>query len=138
MNATISPDLANRIASAAAGIEGVRSAIVCSAGGAVLGSAKVEEPAREAALVSFVAIRAEALPVDGDLRGMGKQLAGSSFRHMSIAGRLGESALYSLAAGAYLSVRIAPGRAAATSSPLVALVRRVSTLPESSMRSPQP
>ena len=85
-----------------------------------------------------MSVRAEALPVDGDLRGMGKQLAGSTFSHMSIVGSSGESALYHLAPGAYLSVRIAPGRSAMTAGPLAALARRVSTMPESTMRSPQP
>ena len=135
MNATLPRELANRIAATAATIEGVRSAIVCSAEGAVLGAARVDEPSREAALASFVAVRAEALPVDGDLRGMGKQLAGSAFSHMTISGRQEESALYNLAQGAYLSVRIAPGRLAAATAPLAALVRRVGALPESSMRS---
>ncbi len=131
-------ELAGRIASAAAGIEGVRSALVCSSDGAVLGAAGVSDPAREAALASFVALRAEALPVDGDLRGMGKQLAGSRFSRLTISGANGESAVYNLARGAYLSVRIAPGRSATTAAPLAALIRRVSTMPESSMRSSRP
>ena len=138
MDAAIPRELASRIAATAAGIEGVRSAVVCSAEGDVLGAARSEEPSKDAALASFVAVRAEALPVDGDLRGMGKQLAGSIFSHMSIVGSSGESALYHLAPGAYLSVRIAPGRSAMTAGPLAALARRVSTMPESTMRSPQP
>ncbi len=136
MNATLPRELAGRIAATASGIEGVRSAVVCSAEGAVLGAAGVPEPAREAALASFVALRAEALPVDGDLRGMGKQLAGSRFTHLSISGRTGDALLYRLGAGAYLAVRLSPGRTAAAAPSLEALVRRVSALPESSMRSP--
>jgi hypothetical protein len=135
MDATIPRELAARIAATAAGIDGVRSAIVCSGDGGVLGAAKVEEPAREAALASFVAVRAESLPVDGDLRGMGKQLAGSNFSHMTISGSRGESALYNLVPGAYLSVRIAPGRSATIAGQLAALVKRVANLPEASMRS---
>ena len=73
--------------------------------------------------------------MDGDLRGMGKQLAGSRFSHLSVAGPAGEGAVYNLTRGAYLSVKLAPGKAAATAAPLAALVRRVATLPESSMRS---
>ena len=138
MDATIPKELAARIASAAAGIDGVRSALVCSSDGAALGAAGVSEPSREAALASFVAVRAEALPVDGDLRGMGKQLAGSRFTHMSIANPSGDTVLYNLNSLAYLSVRIAPGRMATASGPLAALIRRVSTLPETSMRSPRP
>ena len=135
MNATIPRELAARIAATAAGIDGVRSAIVCSDDGSVLGSARVEEPAREAALASFVAVRAESLPVDGDLRGMGKQLAGSSFSHMTIVGPQDESALYNLVPGTYLSVRVAPGRSASTSGPLSELVKRVAALHLSTMRS---
>jgi predicted regulator of Ras-like GTPase activity (Roadblock/LC7/MglB family) len=138
MQATIEKELARRVAAAAAAVEGVRSAIVCGADGAVLGAAGGSEPNREAALASFVAIRAEALPVDGDLRGMGKQLAGSKFAHLAISGFGGETLLYNLGGSAYLSVRIAPGRSTTCSGPLAALVRRVSSLPESSMRSSQP
>jgi predicted regulator of Ras-like GTPase activity (Roadblock/LC7/MglB family) len=128
MDTTMPKELAMRIATAAAGIDGVRSALVCSADGAPLGAAGVSEPDKEAALASFVAVRAEALPVDGDLRGMGRQLAGSRFAHMSISGAKGETMLFNLANGAYLSVRIAPGRAATAIAPLGGLVRRVSTL----------
>lgn len=135
MDGTIPKDFAGRIATAAAGVDGVRSALVCSSEGALLGAAGVSEPEREAALASFVAIRAEALPVDGDLRGMGKQLAGSRFAHLSISAPAGETLLYNLGASAYLTVRIAPGRAPSTSGPLAAIVRRASTVPESSMRS---
>jgi predicted regulator of Ras-like GTPase activity (Roadblock/LC7/MglB family) len=123
MDTTMPKELAMRIATAAAGIDGVRSALVCSADGAPLGAAGVSEPDKEAALASFVAVRAEALPVDGDLRGMGRQLAGSRF-----SGAKGETMLFNLANGAYLSVRIAPGRAATAIAPLGGLVRRVSTL----------
>lgn len=129
-------ELASRIAATAASIEGVRSALVCSGEGAVLGSAGVDDGPREAALVSFIALRAEALPVDGDLRGMGKQLAGSKFSHLTVAGSAGDSAVYNLAHGAYLSVRLAPGKAPLTAAPLSDLVRRVHSLPESSLRSP--
>ncbi|MGE0599552.1 MAG: hypothetical protein AB7J35_06085 [Dehalococcoidia bacterium] len=135
MNSTIPGDFAARIAAAAAAIDGVRSAIVCCDDGSVLGSARVEEPAREAALASFVAVRAESLPVDGDLRGMGKQLAGSNFSHMTIVGPREESALYNLVPGTYLSVRVAPGRSATTAAPLSELVKRVAALHVSTMRS---
>lgn len=138
MDATLPRELAGRIASAAAGIDGVRAALVCSAEGAVLGAKGVADPAREAALGSFVAARAEALPVDGDLRGMGRQLAGSRFSHLAIGSPSGDALLFNLSRGAYLSVRILPGRTAAATGPLAALVRRAATLPDSSMRSSQP
>jgi|GEM_PF-6254895 len=138
METTFPKDLASRVAGAASAVEGVRSAVVCSAEGAVLGAAGIAEPGREAALAGFVAVRAEALPVDGDLRGMGKQLAGSRFSHLSISGPAGETLLYSLGGAAYLSARVAPGRGPAASGPLAAIARRVSSLPQPSMRSPRP
>ena len=101
MEGPISRDIASRLANTAAGVDGVKAAIVCSAEGAVLASAGVPEPAKEAALASFVALRAEALPVDGDLRGMGRQLAGSTFSYVSIAGDRSETLLYTLNNGAY-------------------------------------
>ena len=138
MDTAVAREVAGRIASAAAGVDGVQSALVCSAEGAVLGAAGVADAAREAALGSFIAARAEALPVDGDLRGMGKQLAGSRFSHMAMAGLAGDAMLFNLTAGAYLSVRLAPGRTATTTGPLASLVQRATTLFETSMRSPRP
>ena len=138
MDPSLVREIAARIASTAAGVEGVTSALVCSSEGAVLGAARVADPAREAALGSFIAARAEALPVDGDLRGMGKQLAGSRFRHMAVAADGGDSMLFDLTNGAYLSVRIGPGRTPATSAPLATLAQRATDLFETSMRSPRP
>jgi len=129
MTAPIPQELAARAANAAAAVEGVSSAVICSSEGAVLGAAGAADPAREAALASFVALRAEALPVDGDLRGMGKQLAGSRFEHMTITGAGGECMIYRLADESYLSVRIAPGRGPAAAGPLAAIVNRVSNMP---------
>ena len=138
MDTAVAREVAGRIASAAAGVEGVRSALVCSGEGAVLGAAGVADPARDAALGSFVAARAEALPVDGDLRGMGRQLAGSRFSHMAVSSDGGDSILFNLTNGAYLAVRIAPGRTPTTAPPLATLVQRATTLFETSMRSPRP
>ncbi|HNM78068.1 MAG TPA: hypothetical protein PKI89_06885 [Tepidiformaceae bacterium] len=128
MDGLLSRDIAGRLAGAAAAVDGVRTATVCSSEGAVLGSAGVEDPAREAALGSFLALRAEALPVDGDLRGMGKQLAGSRFSHLSIAGDHDEMLLYALSGGAYLSVQLAPGRGVMAAPQLSALARRVAAM----------
>jgi hypothetical protein len=138
MNATMPREFAARVAAAAAGVDGVRSALVCSAEGAVLGAAGIAEPAREAALGSFLAARAEALPVDGDLRGMGRQLAGSRFGQLIIGTDHGDAVLYNLTRGAYLSVHIAPGRAASVSAPLATLVKRAAAAPETPSRSSQP
>lgn len=129
MDAPIPRDLASRLANAASGIDGVRSAVVCSAEGAVLGSAGAPEPAKDAALASFIALRAEALSVDGDLRGMGRQLAGSAFSHLAVSGVHDETLLYTLNNGAYLSVQLAPGRSTAAAQPLTSLVRRVAAMP---------
>jgi hypothetical protein len=135
METQLPREIAGRLAITAVGIEGVRSATVCSADGATLGNAGPADPEREAALASFVALRAEALPVDGDLRGMGRQLAGSLFSHLSIAGDGYETMLFNLTRGAYLSVQVAPGRSSLAAVPLATLVRRVSAMPDSSMRS---
>lgn len=138
MDGLLPREIAGRLATTAAGIDGVRAVTVCSAEGALLGSSGTEDPAREAALASFVALRAAALPVDGDLRGMGRQLAGSTFNHLAISSEREETLLYNLNHGAYLSVQIAPGRGSSVANQISALVRRVSALPDSSMRSSQP
>jgi hypothetical protein len=115
--------LAARIAQSAIGLEGVRSAVVCGQDGSVLAAAGCDEPAREAALASFVAMRAEALPVDGDLRGMGKQLAGSRFSHLAISGPRNDGLLLGLGT-AYLYVTTPPGRGQLALGPLSNLARR--------------
>jgi hypothetical protein len=69
---------------------------------------------------------------------MGKQLAGSRFSHMAIVSEGGDSMLFNLAHGAYLSVRLSPGRTATTSAPLATLAQRATALFETSMRSPRP
>lgn len=135
MDGPLPRDVAGRLASAAAGIDGVNTATVCSADGTLLGSTGTDDPAREAALASFVALRAAALPVDGDLRGMGRQLAGSTFSHLAITSDRGETLLYNLHQGAFLSIHIAPGRSGSVAGPVTALVRRVAAMADTSMRS---
>lgn len=116
--------LAARLAAAVAAIDGVRSALVCDAEGAALGASGCAEPARDAALASFVALRAEALPVDGDLRGMGRQLAGSRFDHVLISGPGGVDSLICRVGGdTYLALTAASGRSA-TIRPAIAQVLR--------------
>lgn len=126
---------AARIAQAAAALEGVRSAVVCGSEGNVLAAAGCDEPQRQAALAAFVAMRAESLPVDGDLRGMGKQLAGSHFSHLAISGERGDAVLVGLS-DAYLYVTTPPGRGSLAITPLSNLARRFHGV--SLMRSPQP
>ena len=127
---------AARIAQSAASLDGVRSAVVCGAEGNVLAAAGCEEPARHAALASFVAMRAEALPVDGDLRGMGKQLAGSRFAHLAISGERADALLLGVG-DAYLYVTTAPGRGPLALGPLTNLARRYG-MANLTTRSPQP
>lgn len=116
--------LAARLATAVAAIDGVRSALVCDAEGAALGASGCAEPARDAALASFVALRAEALPVDGDLRGMGRQLAGSRFDQLLISGPGGVDSLICRVGGdTYLALTAATGRSA-TIRPAIAQVLR--------------
>jgi len=115
--------LAGRLANATASIEGVRGVVVASLDGEALGSAGKAEAARHAALASFVALRAEALPVDGDLRGMGRQLAGSHFEHVAISGPSGDNLILGLG-HAYLFLALASGRAATVLPALSPVLRR--------------
>lgn len=126
-------ETASRIAHAAASIEGVRSVVVAGPEGQPLAAHREPDPARAAALASFVALRAEALPTDGDLRGMGKQLAGSSFLHAAISGGPIEAALVPLR-GATLFITHAPGRGPAIATALHPITRRfgAASLPRSS------
>ena len=130
------PALASRLAAAAAAIEGVRSALVCDTEGTALGSAGCPEPTREAALASFVALRAEALPVDGDLRGMGRQLAGSRLDHVLIAGPGPLETLVCRVDGhAYLSLVANAGRSTVLLSSVAQLLRRLALAANPASRS---
>lgn len=120
------PALARRLAAAAAALDGVRSALVCDAGGTPLGATGCPDPARDAALASFVALRAEALPVDGDLRGMGRQLAGSRLDHLLIAGPgASETLVCPIDGHTYLSLVANAGRGTAVLPSLARLLRRL-------------
>lgn len=121
--ATLDRALASRLASAVTAIEGVRSALVCDASGTALAASGSTEPARDAALASFVALRAEALPVDGDLRGMGRQLAGSRLDHVLVSGQGMDSLICSIDGRAYIALASSPGRAT-TILPAIAQVLR--------------
>lgn len=124
----LSRELAARIASAVRRVEGVRSVVVCGPEGQPLAAVDEPDTARSAALASFVALRAEALPTDGDLRGMGRHLAGSRFLHAAISGGPREALLLPLQ-GAYLFITHAPGRAAAITAALQPIVRRFGATP---------
>lgn len=123
--ATLDRAVASRLASAVAAIEGVRSALVCDASGSALGASGSPEPARDAALASFVALRAEALPVDGDLRGMGRQLAGSRLDHVLISGSGSfDRLICSVDGHTYIALTSSPGRSAAILPAIAQVLRR--------------
>ena len=124
----MSRELASRIASAVRNLEGVRSVVVCGPEGQPLAAVNEPDPARAAALASFLALRAEALPTDGDLRGMGKKLAGSRFLHAAITGGPIEATLLPLQ-GAVLCITHAPGRGQAIAAGLQPIVRRFGATP---------
>ena len=65
---------------------GVTGAIVCTRDGEVLGTTG-EQGARDAAFATFMVRRAEALTMDGDLRGLGRLVTGSTLRHIVLSGR---------------------------------------------------
>jgi hypothetical protein len=141
---SMSRELASRIASAVRNLEGVRSVTICGPEGQPLAAVNEPDPARAAALASFLALRAEALPTDGDLRGMGKKLAGSRFLHAAITGGPIEAALLPLQGaitggpieaallplqGAVLCITHAPGRGQAIAAGLQPIVRRFGATP---------
>jgi hypothetical protein len=130
------PALAPRLAAAAAALDGVRSALVCDADGSALGASGSSDPPREAALASFVALRAEALPVDGDLRGMGRQLAGSRLDHVLIAGPgVSETLICPVDGRTYLSLLTSAGRATAVLPSVAQLLRRLALASNPASRS---
>ncbi|WBL34918.1 roadblock/LC7 domain-containing protein [Tepidiforma flava] len=124
----LSRETASRIAQAVRHVEGVRSVTVCGPEGQPLAAVNEPDPARAAALASFVALRAEALPTDGDLRGMGRQLAGSRFLQAAISGGPAEAAILPLQ-GAYLCITHAPGRGQAIAAALQPIIRRFGATP---------
>ncbi|MCZ7577466.1 MAG: hypothetical protein FIB00_00535 [Chloroflexi bacterium] len=133
--ATLDRAVASRLASAVAAIDGVRSALVCDAAGTALAASGSTEPARDAALASFVALRAEALPVDGDLRGMGRQLAGSRLDHVLISGPGAIDRLICGVAGqTYIALAVASGRSAAILPAIAQVLRRHALTPNTATR----
>lgn len=119
----VSKEIARRLGFALAKIEGVRGVLVSSRDGAVLDANGHIDPARDAALTSFLGSRAEALSIDSDLRGMGRMLAGSKLESITLSGPSGESILLP-AGSAYLFVPLMPGRPAASIGPVAASTAR--------------
>ncbi len=124
----LSRETASRIAQAVRHVEGVRSVTVCGPEGQPLAAVNEPDPTRAAALASFVALRAEALPTDGDLRGMGRQLAGSRFIQAAISGGPVEAVILPLE-GACLYITHAPGRGQAIAAALQPVIRRFGATP---------
>jgi hypothetical protein len=101
-------DLAGRLAITLADLPGVQGAVVCSLRGDVLGDAGVREATKVAAVATFVACRAAALSLRGDLRGMGRLLANSRIDHVGIQSDSGDALI--LAPGScYVSLSLQRG-----------------------------
>lgn len=115
----VSKEVARRVGYALAKIDGVRGVLVSSRDGAVLEANGQVDPARDAALTSFLGSRAESLSIDSDLRGMGRMLAGSRLESITLSGPAGESILLP-AGSAYVFVPLMPGHPAASIAPVAA------------------
>ena len=87
----VEPGLAGRLALTLADLPGVNGALICSRQGEPLGEAAIADPARGAALATFIACRAEALPLEDDQRGMGRLLTGSELDCVAISGDHGDA-----------------------------------------------
>lgn len=115
----------SRLAAALATVTGVERALVTTLEGELVAAepAGSAEAAREAALATFVAKRAEALSTDGDLRGMGRVLAASQLERVTISSNAGESLLYA-PGSCYVLVSLRRGMPVAVSAPALEQVLR--------------
>ncbi len=119
----VTPEFATRVASAMANASGVESAVVCGEGGAVLGVAGSSNAPRDAALGAFVAQRADALSADGDLRGMGRLVAGSHFQQVTASWPGGEALIIAFG-DAHLFVALRRGVSAESAAPALRTILR--------------
>jgi predicted regulator of Ras-like GTPase activity (Roadblock/LC7/MglB family) len=106
---TVDPELAGRLALTLASLPGVEGALISSLEGELLAESAIGDASRSAALATFLACRAEALPLEDDQRGMGRLLTGSQFDCVAISGERGDAVV--LAPGACF-VLLALGRGA--------------------------
>lgn len=83
-------EVAERIAAYLSQQDGVSSATLTGPERQLLASAGAENPERDAALTAFVCERADAIPMEGDLRGMGKLVAESEFQQLAISATNGD------------------------------------------------
>ncbi|MEO9255107.1 MAG: hypothetical protein ABI305_06180 [Tepidiformaceae bacterium] len=88
---TVDRDLAGRLALTLADLPGVQGALICSLEGELLGESAIADATRCAALATFLACRAEALPLEDDQRGMGRLLTGSQLDCCTISSDRGDS-----------------------------------------------
>ncbi len=121
--ADLTEGLARRLAVALAQTPGVASALIASREGDVLGAAGSASPAQQAALATFIAYRAEALPMDGDLRGLGRLLTEGHLEHVTVSGPRGQ-ALVVRRGNCYLYLVLKPGVNADTVLPSIRQVLR--------------
>jgi hypothetical protein len=121
--ADLSEGLARRLAAALAQTPGVASALIASREGDALGAAGSAMPAQQAALATFIAYRAEALPMDGDLRGLGKLLTEGHLEHVTISGPKSQAVVVRRG-DCYLYLVLKPGMNAESVLPNVRQVLR--------------
>ena len=121
--ADLTEGLARRLALALAQTPGVASALIASREGDVLGAAGSASPAQQAALATFIAYRAEALPMDGDLRGLGRLLTEGHLEHVAFSGPRAQ-ALVVRRGNCYLYLVLKPGLNADTVLPSIRQVLR--------------
>ena len=91
------------------GMPAVEGVVVASMDGEVVAGTTQRDPRREAALASFVASRAVELAAgDGDLRGFGRHLAGSTLLEVALGGRDGETVIVPASSG-WMMLTLNPG-----------------------------
>lgn len=90
---------------------GVAGVVICDEQGEILVATEAgSATAREGALATFASRRGEALTLEGDLRGMGKVLAGSQLRHIVWSGPRGDAICLS-SPGSHTFLACRPGAA---------------------------
>ena len=126
MNATeglMTAEFATRIANAVAAMPGIEGAVVANKAGDVLGAAAMDSAERDASLATFLTQRAVALSGDGDLRGMGRLVAGSNFQQISASWPGGEALVMSFA-NSNMFVSLRRGVTAESAGPALRTVLR--------------
>ena len=94
---SMTAEFATRVASAVAATPGVDGAVIATKDGDILGATAMDTAQRDATLAAFLTQRAVSLSGDGDLRGMGRLVAGSTFQQISASWPGGEALVMSFA-----------------------------------------